>query len=92
MEIIFNNLTPEENKIAVDFLREAEAYFETTDSYSSFTHFYNLFNSVCHNRIYDPSQFVMEFKGGPCFTQAEQNEINDLKTKILENRKIKEVS
>ncbi len=61
MEIKFNNLTEQENKIAVSFLKEAESYFDTIGQSKQFTIFFNMFNAICNNRQFDPNQFIMQF-------------------------------
>ena len=86
-EIKFNNITTIENKIANSFLQKAEEYFSVKGEEKEFVNFYNLFNSLCNNKTFDPNQFVMDFQEKEPLTEEEKTQLNKFKLDIIQNRK-----
>ncbi len=88
MAIKFNNLTSVENKIANDFFEIAENCFLKEDRHQLFSNFFNIFNSACNNKTYDPNQYIMGFaeEKAESFTEEENSLINEFKKELLLNR------
>ncbi len=91
-KVDFLNLTEEENKLANSFFEKAEECFLMENQHKEFSKMFNLFNSLCRKREFDPSQYIMSFKEEQeALTLKEEEKLNEYRNYLISQREIKKL-
>ena len=87
-KVDFLNLTEEENNLANSFFEKAEELFLNGNQHKEFSQMFNLFNSLCRKREFDPSQYFMSFKEEQePLTLIEEEKLNEYRNHLIKSRK-----